>query len=69
MLTRKIVDSLFRRNFPARKIPSYIRPTIPEPPGVEIINSALPVTVPAVTRALAVNLESISRREKLVFPI
>lgn len=64
MLTTKLVDSLFRRNFPARKIPSYIRPTAPEPLGVEINNSTLPVTVPAVTHALAVNLESTLRRKK-----
>lgn len=67
MLTTKLVDLEFRRNFPVRKIPSYIIPTTPEPLGVKIINSTLLVTVPAVTYALAVNLETILRKENLVF--
>lgn len=66
MLTTKLVDLEFRRNFQARKISSYVRPTTPAPPGV-IINSALPVT--AVTHTLGGNLEGVLRREKLVFLI
>lgn len=69
MLTTKLVDLEFRRNFPARKIPFYIRPTTLEPLRVGIVNSSLLVTVPAITYPLAHNLESVLRREKLVFLI
>lgn len=65
----ELVDLDFRRNFPTRKTPSYTKPTTPSPLRVELTSSPLPVPVPALTAASAINSAIIPGGEKLGFLI
>lgn len=69
VLPTELLDLEFRRKFPTRKTLSYIRQTTPGPLGVELMSSPLPVPVPALTAAFAINSASAPGREKLGFLI